>query len=117
MEVPANEIAQRIGPARQTIDAPVIECGAVAVSVPIRTAGCISEHPKVIVKRMVLLHHDNDVIDLPKVDIVGEGRGGEKTKQDNCGQTNLAVHDAPIVFNFEGLALVSKPYQTSPGRQ
>ena len=115
--VRASEIAQRIGAARQTIHAPVIRCGARAVSVPVGTAGRISENPKVIVKRMVLLHHDDDVIDLPKVDILSESRGGEKTKQDNCGQTNLAVHDAPMGLNFEGRALVSKAYQTSPARQ
>jgi hypothetical protein len=80
--VPATEIAQRIGAAGEAVHASVIGCGARAVSVPVRTAGCINENPKVIVKRMVLLHHDDDVIDLLKVNIVSEGWGGEKTKQD-----------------------------------
>ena len=40
-----------------------------------------------------------------------------KTIQDNCGQTNLAVHDAPMGLNFEGRALVSKAYQTRPAPQ
>jgi hypothetical protein len=57
---------------------------------------------------MVLLHHDNDVIDPLKIGVLCGGWMATKAKRENCCGTKLAVHSTLMIFNFEGLALVPK---------
>jgi dTDP-4-amino-4,6-dideoxygalactose transaminase len=50
--------------AGEAVDATVVGAGTAAVSIVIRAAGSIGESAKIIIKGMVFLHHDDDVVDF-----------------------------------------------------
>jgi len=54
------------------------------------------ENAEVVIERMVLLHHDNDVVDVLQVS-VGEGwfGDGKGTKQNKRGDDRDLAHDLP----------------------
>src|SRR5215510_9918433 len=87
--VQTNKVAGGIGPAGKAVDAAVVASPAavhviaVAITVArsmVRTAGRICQRAEVVVKGMILLHHDDDVLNLVQVTFC-EGRTGRRKSQ------------------------------------
>ena len=51
-----------VSPARQSVHALVIPGCALAVAIVVRASRRVCQCPELIVKRMILLHHDDDVV-------------------------------------------------------
>jgi hypothetical protein len=69
----------------------MISRGARAVSVVIPGAGRVSKHPKVVVEGMILLHHDNDVIDVAEISI-GKSRVRRQKNQNQRREYRRRKH-------------------------
>src|SRR5262245_17549083 len=86
--------------AGETVDAGVIAVNARAVSPPpgtvVRRAGHERQHAKVVVERAVLLHHDDDVLDVLKVPVCAYRRGTDDERTDerrrSCRRYTEAAH-------------------------
>ncbi len=93
----ASELAGGIYLASQAIHALMVFRRARAVSVVIRSPGRVGKQTKIVVIRMILLHHDNDVIHFGEIS-VGQGPVWPKKEQqcdhEQCRE-EVPVHDAP----------------------
>jgi len=69
IRVGAGVIAGGIPLAPEPIDAGVISGRACSAATVIRRAAGVGEHAKVVVEGMILLHHDDDVVDFAQISV------------------------------------------------
>src|SRR2546427_9225918 len=91
-----SEFACGIYLANQAIDALMVLRQAGAVSVVIRAPWRIGKRAEVVVKGMIFLHHDDDVIHFRQISI-GEGvawqKKGKEQGREQCSE-EIAIHGA-----------------------
>jgi hypothetical protein len=86
VEVQAEKISMLETKTGQSVDARMI----VATTWPwmVRTARYVRQHAKVIVERVVLLHHDDDVVNRVEVAV----SAGSSDRGGNCGHHEKQTH-------------------------
>src|SRR5205823_726213 len=100
--------------AREAVDAGVV-VGRARTSSPrapgtvVRRVGHVRQHPEVIVERVVLLHHDDDVIDVLQVAVGTRRRGAESQRRENQRRTERGVADQRGLHDPELLGLQRAP--------
>jgi len=103
--VGAGKIAALIGCAGETINALVVAGQTGSIRLVVRTAGSVRERSEVIIEGVILLHDDDNVIDVVQI-ALGEdfGRASKWNEKECCKQCCTShAHGEPPCDPREGI--------------